>query len=216
MPVFRLNEEPVFPDPRLAEEDGLLAVGGDYSIERLICAYQHGIFPWFKYEEDIYWFATNPRMVVYPEQYKPPHGLKRSLKKRLYSVTMNKDFEAVIDLCAKVPRKEEGSWINDDYRNSLIKLHELGIAHSFESWYDGKLAGGLYGIQVGKGFTGESMFHLMDDASKYAFHFLMEYAKSENWLFVDAQQDTPHLRSLGGVNIEFQEFYKLLERAFEE
>lgn len=213
MPVFRLSDDPVFPDPHLAEEDGLLAIGGDYSIDRLITAYQHGIFPWFKHKNEIYWFASNPRMVVFPDQYNPSHGLKRSLKKELYTVSMNKDFKAVIDLCAQVPRKEKGSWINDDYRNSLIKLHNLGIAHSFESWHDGKLTGGLYGIQVGKGFTGESMFHLMDDASKYAFHFLIQYAKKEGWLFIDAQQDTAHLRSLGGVNIEFNEFYELLERA---
>lgn len=216
MPVFRLSEEPVFPDPRLAEEDGLLAVGGDYSIKRLMCAYQHGIFPWFRHLGDIYWYAPNPRMVVFPNQYKPPHGLKRSLKKRLYTVTMNKDFEAVINMCANVPRKNKGSWINDEYKASLLKLHELGFAHSFEAWHKDKLVGGLYGIQVGKGFSGESMFHIMDDASKYAFHYLMEYARTEKWLFVDAQQDTPHLRSLGGVNIDFQEFYELLRRAFDK
>lgn len=216
MPVFKLSDDPVFPDPHLAEEDGLLAIGGDYSIERLITAYQHGIFPWFKHKGKIYWFASNPRMVIFPKTYTPPHGLKRELKKSTFKTSMNKAFSEVLNLCAKVPRKEKGTWINEEYIDALIKLHKIGIAHSFEAWFNGKLTGGLYGIQVGKGFTGESMFHLMDNASKFAFNHLMIYAKRENWLFIDAQQDTKHMRLLGGQNIPFQDFYKLIIEAHQE
>jgi len=210
MAVYRLPDEIVFPDPHEAEPDGLLAVGGDYSVERLLLAYNHGIFPWFQYKGDIYWYATNPRMIVYPDKYKPNHGLRRLLKKCPYHVTINTCFEDVINHCAKVKRKEKGTWINKNYKKGFIELHKMGYAISIETWLEDELAGGLYGIVAGSGFTGESMFSVHPNASKVAFHHLVMLARHLNWTFIDAQQDTPHMRTLGGELISFDDFYLLL------
>ena len=205
-----LTNEIVFPDPHGADPDGLLAVGGDYSVERMLLAYNHGIFPWGKYKGTILWYALNPRMVVFPEKYKPNHGLRHVLKNCPYKVTINACFEKVITHCARVKRKEKGSWIDKDYRKAFIELHKLGFALSVESWLDDELAGGLYGILAGTGFTGESMFTLHPDASKIAFHHLVMLARQLEWKFIDAQQDTPLFRSLCGELVPFSEFYTLL------
>lgn len=211
MPVFRLpDNDIVFPDPHLAESDGLLAVGGDYSVERLLLAYNHGIFPWFKEKKLIYWYATNPRMLVFPDQYHPNHGLRRFLKKCDFMVTINTAFEQVIDACATIKRREKGTWINREYRNAFVELHQRGYAVSVECWSGRLLAGGLYGIIAGSGFTGESMFSRIPNASKVAFHHLVLLARDQQWKFIDAQQDTPHLRSLGAVLVPFADFYSLL------
>ncbi|KAF5034353.1 Leucyl/phenylalanyl-tRNA--protein transferase [anaerobic digester metagenome] len=210
MAVYRLPDDIVFPDPRDAEPDGLLAVGGDYSVERMLLAYNHGIFPWFQYRRDIYWYATNPRMVVFPEKYRPNHGLRRVLKNCPYRVTINTCFEDVISHCAKIKRKEKGTWINRSYKKSFIELHKLGYAVSVETWLGDELAGGLYGIVAGPGFTGESMFSIHPNASKVAFHQLVMLARHLKWKFIDAQQDTPHMQMLGGELIPFDVFYSML------
>lgn len=210
MAVYRLPDEVVFPDPHEAEPDGLLAVGGDYSVERMLLAYNHGIFPWFQYKGDIYWYATNPRMIVFPDKYKPNHGLRRLLKKCPYRVTINTCFEDVLNQCAKIKRKEKGTWINKKYKKAFIELHEIGYAISVETWLGDELAGGLYGIVAGSGFTGESMFSLQPNASKVAFHQLVMLARHLNWQFIDAQQETPHMRTLGGELISFDDFYLML------
>ncbi len=211
MPVFLLPEDDiVFPDPHLAEPDGLLAVGGDYSFERMLLAYNHGIFPWFMQRKKIYWYATNPRMLVFPDQYRPNHGLRRTLKKQLFTISINTEFTKVIDACARIRRREKGTWINRRYRDAMIGLHERGYAVSIECHKDGELAGGLYGVIAGNGFTGESMFSAVPDASKVAFHHLVLLARHMNWKFIDAQQDTPHIRLLGAVPVPFSEFYSLL------
>jgi leucyl/phenylalanyl-tRNA--protein transferase len=210
MAVYLLNDEIAFPDPREAEPDGLLAVGGDYSVERMLLAYNHGIFPWFRFENEIYWYATNPRLLVFPHKYKPNHGLKRFLKKNPFKITINENFTEVINYCKDVKRKEEGSWINNDYIKSFIELHNLGYAVSIETWLDTELVGGLYGIIAGSGFTGESMFSIKPNASKVAFHYLIMLAKKMKWEFVDAQQETEHLKMLGGELVSFDVFYSVL------
>jgi leucyl/phenylalanyl-tRNA---protein transferase len=210
MTVYRLTDEIVFPNPHEADPDGLLAVGGDYSVERMLLAYNHGIFPWGRYYGSIFWYATDPRMVIFPENYKPNHGLRHVLKNCPYKVTINASFNKVIRLCARVKRKEKGTWINKDYIKAFIELYKLGYAISVESWLGDELAGGLYGIAAGTGFTGESMFSLYPDASKVAFHHLVLLARQLNWKFIDAQQDTPLFRSLHGEMIPFRDFYALL------
>lgn len=210
MTVYRLSKEIVFPDPHEADPGGLLAVGGDYSVERMLLAYNHGIFPWMQYKGTIYWYATDPRMVIFPDRYKPNHGLRRVLKNCPYRVTVNACFEKVINQCAKVKRKEKGTWINRNYKKAFIELHKMGYAISVETWLGKDLAGGLYGILAGSGFTGESMFMLHSNASKVAFHHLVMIARQLNWKFIDAQQDTPLFRSLCGEMIPFREFYALL------
>lgn len=213
MPVFQLSDEIVFPDPHMADPDGLLAIGGDYSVDRMLLAYDHGIFPWFQHKGIIYWYATNPRMLIFPERYRPNHGLRRFLKKNPYRITVNSAFKKVIDLCAKTRRKEKGTWINKKYRKAFLELHERGYAISVEAWLNDELVGGLYGIVAGTGFTGESMFTIKPNSSKVAFHYLMVLAKQMKWKFVDAQQDTPHIRTLGAEEVDFAAFYSLLTGA---
>jgi leucyl/phenylalanyl-tRNA---protein transferase len=210
MTVYRLTDEIVFPDPHEADPDGLLAVGGDYSVERMLLAYNHGIFPWSEYRGTIFWYATDPRMVIYPGKYKPNHGLRRVLKNCPYTLTFNSCFDKVVSHCARVKRKEKGTWITKNYRKAFMELHILGYAISVESWLGKELAGGLYGIQAGTGFIGESMFSLHPDASKVAFHHLVLLARQLDWKFIDAQQDTPHFRTMGGESIPFSDFYALL------
>jgi leucyl/phenylalanyl-tRNA---protein transferase len=210
MTVYRLSDEIAFPDPHEADPDGLLAVGGDYSVERMLLAYNHGIFPWDRYDGTICWYATDPRMVIFPEKYKPNHGLKHVLKKCPYQVTINACFSKVIRNCARVKRKEKGTWINKAYMKAFNELHKMGYALSVECWLGKELAGGLYGIAAGTGFTGESMFTLYPDASKVAFHHLVLLARQLNWKFIDAQQDTPFIRSLCGELVPFRDFYALL------
>lgn len=210
MAVYRLPDEIAFPDPHEAEPDGLLAVGGDYSVDRMLLAYNNGIFPWFQYKGEIFWYATNPRMIVIPDKYRPNHGLRRFLKNCPYRLTINQNFEEVINQCAKIKRKEKGTWINQKYKKAFIELHKLGYAVSIETWLGDKLVGGLYGIIAGPGFTGESMFSLQSNASKVAFYQLVMFARHMNWKFIDAQQDTPHMRTLGGELIPFDEFYSIL------
>ena len=217
MPVYRLPKEHVFPDPLLADDDGLIAVGGDYHPNRMLIAYYMGIFPWFKEDDIIYWFSPNPRMLLFPENYKPNHGLRQLLNKRHFDITMDQSFEEVIRKCAIIERKHEtGTWINEEYIKGFMQLNEMGHAHSIECWEKGFLVGGLYGIAIGHGFTGESMFSETSGASKVAFHALMMFAKSNKLRFVDAQQDTPHLRSLGGVNIAAKDFQSLLLDAYKD
>lgn len=210
MTVYKLSKDISFPHPMLADEDGLLAVGGDYSVERMLLAYNHGIFPWYKHNGIIYWYATNPRMVVFPEKFKPNHGLKRILKKNIFETTINQEFEKVINFCSKIKRKDNGSWINNSYKNAFKELYEKGYAVSIETWCEDKLVGGLYGIIVKNGFCGESMFSAMPNASKVAFCRLMDIAKKLNWKFIDAQQDTAHIRTLCGELISFEEYYSML------
>lgn len=212
MPVFQLPDELVFPKPGLAEADGLLAVGGDLSPERLLRAYAAGIFPWFDENQPILWWSPNPRMVLFPEEFKRHKSLRRLVSSGKFSVTMDADFAGVIKACSKAERKgQEGTWITKEMQEAYIRLSDLGFAHSVECWLDDELAGGLYGVALGKVFFGESMFHHVTGASKVALWYLVDFLLENDFKLIDAQQDTPHLRSLGARLIPREEFLKILE-----
>ncbi len=214
MPVFYLNEELVFPPAELAEEEGLLAVGGDLSVERLLLAYSQGIFPWFSEENPILWWAPDPRLVLFPDEFKISRSLKQTIKKGVYDVTVNMAFHEVIAACAKTKRQgEKGTWITHEMIEAYTELHRLGYAHSIESWHNGKLVGGLYGVSLGSIFFGESMFSQMSDASKTAFAFLVERLKKSGCKLIDCQISTAHLISLGAREISRNEFMRLLSAA---
>jgi leucyl/phenylalanyl-tRNA--protein transferase len=214
MPVFQLPDDILFPDPSLAEPDGLLAVGGDLSPERLLAAYKNGIFPWYSEHEPILWWSPDPRLVLFPKKFKVSHSLKQKIKKNVFSVRMDSDFEQVISACAETERNhEDGTWITDEMKEAYNELHRKGFAHSVESYFDGKLVGGLYGVSLGKAFFGESMFHMMTDASKVALYYLVEKAKEFNFLFIDSQVETEHLMSLGAELIPRKKYLKLLTEA---
>jgi len=214
MPVFQLSDEIIFPDPSLAEPDGLLAVGGDLNPERLLTAYKNGIFPWFSEHEPILWWSPDPRLVLFPQKFIISHSLKQKIKQNIFSVRMDSNFEQVISACAETERRhEDGTWITDKMKAAYIELHRKGFAHSVECYFDGKLVGGLYGISLGKSFFGESMFHSMTDASKVALYHLVEKTKQFDFLFIDSQVETEHLISLGAELIPRENYLKLLKEA---
>jgi leucyl/phenylalanyl-tRNA--protein transferase len=203
-----------FPDPATAEHDGLLAVGGDLSIESLITAYSMGIFPWFNEESPILWWSPDPRMVLFPDKFTVSDSLKQSLRSGRYTVKIDNDFHAVISRCASVKRKgQSGTWITDEMKEAYMMLHKAGYAHSFETWYGDELAGGLYGVSLGRAFFGESMFYSMRDASKIAFQTLVQWCIQHSFHFIDAQQSTSHLKSMGAEEINRTEFLRILKEA---
>jgi leucyl/phenylalanyl-tRNA--protein transferase len=216
MPVFQLPDEIIFPDPSLSEPGGLLAVGGDVSAERLLTAYKNGIFPWYSEHEPILWWSPDPRLVLFPQKLKVSHSLKQKIKKKVFSVRMDTNFEQVITACAETERNhEDGTWITEEMKAAYTGLHRIGFAHSIESYSDGKLVGGLYGVSIGKAFFGESMFHSMTDASKVALYYLVEKAKEFDFLFIDSQVETEHLISLGAELISRNNYLKLLKEAMQ-
>ncbi|MGH4137697.1 leucyl/phenylalanyl-tRNA--protein transferase [Clostridium sp.] len=210
MPIYRLSNDIVFPDPSLAEEDGLLAIDGDLSPERLILAYSNGIFPWFSEDEPILWWSPNPRFVVYPKEVRISHSMKKLLKKNTYRVSFDTCFRDVISNCSNL-RKDEGTWITNEMIEAYCTLHQLGFAHSVETWYGDKLVGGLYGVSMGKCFFGESMFSTMNNASKVAFITLSKVLEEKKFVIIDCQVYTAHLESLGAVNISREDFLTLTE-----
>lgn len=214
MPVYQLNDYPVFPPPQEAEEDGLLAIGGDLSKKRLLEAYTNGIFPWYSENTPLLWWSPDPRLVLFPSKIKISKSLNRVIKADKFTITFDTAFADVIKNCAEVKRKhEESTWITKDMEEAYIHLHHDGYAHSVEAWHQGKLAGGLYGVSIGKAFFGESMFHKITDASKVAFFHLVKKAKQWDFLFIDAQIYTPHLVSLGAEEIPRVQFLEMLATA---
>lgn len=214
MPVEISRQTLEFPDLDEADESGLLALGGDLSIERLKLAYSKGIFPWYEKGMPILWWSPDPRMVLFPDKMIISHSLKQSIKKQQFTITIDKAFEQVIKNCAKTPRKgEKGTWITREMKNAYIDLHEAGYAHSAEAWLDGELVGGLYGVALGKVYFGESMFHHVTNASKVAFYQLVEKLNKWNFKIIDAQVYTNHLESLGGEMIPRGEYIRILEKA---
>jgi leucyl/phenylalanyl-tRNA---protein transferase len=214
MPIFRLVEEPIFPPPDYADPSGLLAVGGDLSNERLLEAYRLGIFPWYSDDQPILWWSPDPRLVLDLRDFKISRSLRKTLKKGVFQVTFDHAFEEMIRACAVVPREaQNGTWITDEMREAYVKLHGLGYAHSVESWFGGKLAGGLYGVSLGKCFFGESMFHLKTDASKVALATLVEKLKSWDFHFIDSQMTTEHMLRLGAKELPRRIFLKRLQSA---
>jgi leucyl/phenylalanyl-tRNA--protein transferase len=214
MPLFRLPDEVVFPSPELAEEDGLLAVGGDLSLERLLLAYSMGIFPWYSDDSPILWWSPDPRLVLFPEDLKVSRSLRQTIKKGTYRITFDNAFEEVIRGCAESRRKDEdGTWITEEMIRAYCRLHEEGHAHSVESWAGSELAGGLYGVALGGVFYGESMFARKSDASKVAFVELVEQLIQWKFRIIDCQVTTRHLISLGAKEIPRADFLKLVKEA---
>lgn len=214
MTIYRLFEDPVFPDPEEADPDGLLAVGGDLSPQRLLTAYANGIFPWYAEDSPILWWSTNPRLVLIPSEFHTPRSLRRVLNKKLFTFSMDTDFPGVIRACARAPRPEqEGTWIVEDMVEAYIMLHELGYAHSVEAWQDGELVGGLYGISLGSAFFGESMFFKVPDASKAAFAVLVNQLNAWGFTLIDCQQTTHHLLRFGAKELQRFRFLAMLREA---
>lgn len=214
MPLFKLTDELIFPNPELSLKDGLLAVGGDLSIERLLLAYKNGIFPWYDDQSPILWWSPNPRMVLFPKKLKISKSLWQVIHQKKFEVKVDEDFSSVIKNCATAPRADQpGTWITNEMILAYINLHENGFAHSFEAYYDGQLVGGLYGVSLGRIFFGESMFHKMNDASKVALYYLTEKVKSWKFLLIDAQQDTPHMRRMGAKTIPRKDFLAFLDES---
>jgi len=210
--LFLLDKELSFPPVSLAEPDGLLAMGGDLSPERLLLAYQQGIFPWYE-GEHILWWCPDPRFVLFPTELKIHKSVRRLLKANAFEFTTNKDFTAVIRACKKIVRPgQDGTWITDEVEKAYIHLHHLGHAHSVETWQDGELVGGLYGIKLGKLFFGESMFSKVSQASRYAFIKYVQQLKEEGIELVDCQVYTEYLESLGARMIDREEFLGMLKR----
>ena len=214
MPVFKLTEEIVFPDPELADESGLLAVGGDLTPERLILAYANGIFPWYSKGEPILWWSPNPRMILLPQNIKISKSLDQTIRLNKYTTTFDNAFEEVIKSCKTAPRPgQTGTWITAEMQEAYIALHKLGFAHSVETWQNEELVGGLYGVSLGKAFFGESMFFKSRDASKVALVNLASFLQKHNFKFIDSQVETDHLKSMGAISISRPEFLELLKEA---
>jgi leucyl/phenylalanyl-tRNA--protein transferase len=216
MPVYLLSSNIAFPSPNLTSEDGLLAVGGDLDQKRLLLAYSLGIFPWYAEAEPILWWSPDPRLVLYPEDLRISTSLKKAIKKDIFHITMDQAFEQVITACAKIRReKDEGTWIVQDMIEAYCKLHESGFAHSVETWQDDTLAGGLYGVSLGRCFFGESMFTTITNASKVAFVALVNYLKALSFDLIDCQVKTEHLISFGAREIPRERFLKQLKKSLE-
>ncbi len=211
MPVYRLSDELMFPHPSLADPSGLLAVGGDLSPERLLLAYAHGIFPWYSPEDPILWWSPDPRLILLPSELKISRSLRRTLKKKVFTVTLDGAFGEVIRACANARPQ---TWITGEMMEAYEKLHEMGFAHSVETYFEDRLVGGLYGISLGRAFCGESMFSLVSDASKVALVALADYLRRLDFQFIDCQVPTDHLKSLGAKEIPREKFLALLKAAF--
>ncbi|MFC4232104.1 leucyl/phenylalanyl-tRNA--protein transferase [Parasediminibacterium paludis] len=212
MPLAVLDHKFWFPNVEEALEDGLLAIGGDLHPERILLAYKKGIFPW--YDGDLpLWWCPNPRFILIPEELKISKSMKALFKKQAFDITINTNFEAVINACKATERKgQDGTWIKNEVVEAYTHLHKLGMAHSVEAWQNNQLVGGLYGIKLGKVFFGESMFSKVSNASKYAFISFVDQLKREGIVLIDCQVYTEHLESLGAKMILRQQFVHLLEQ----
>jgi leucyl/phenylalanyl-tRNA--protein transferase len=215
MPVYLLSDDIVFPPPHLASEEGLLAIGGDLSQERLLLAYRMGIFPWYSKNEPILWWSPDPRLVLYPREIHVSKTLKKVIKKGVFQITMDTAFERVIQACAHVHEKDDGgTWIVDDMIEAYSRLHQSGYAHSVEAWHGERLAGGLYGISLGRSFFGESMFSQLSSASSVALVRLAEYLDEKSFDLIDCQVITPHLKRFGAKEIPRDRFLEQLSESY--
>lgn len=209
--MFLLNHELFFPPPEMAGEDGLLAIGGDLSTERLLLAYKKGVFPWYNENDPICWWSPDPRFVLYPAELKISKSMEKVLSSGKFGFTVDKAFREVIQNCKTIPRKgQDGTWISAAMQKAYTNLHELGYAHSAEAWMDNKLVGGLYGIRLGNIFFGESMFSLKTNSSKFAFINYVQQLQGENVQLIDCQLHTKHLESLGAKMIPRELFLEIL------
>ncbi|MCL1911446.1 MAG: leucyl/phenylalanyl-tRNA--protein transferase [Leptospirales bacterium] len=208
--IFNLPKEIIFPPVELAEPNGILAVGGDLSVERLIAAYRQGIFPWFSEGSPILWWSPDPRFVLYPNEIKISRSMKQIMNRNFFNITYDTAFRDVIGNCRKQRKDQNGTWITDEMEEAYIELHIMGFAHSVETWHNGALAGGLYGISIGKMFFGESMFANISNASKAALITLSVKLQSLGFDCIDCQVYTEHLSSMGGRSIPRDDFMNII------
>ena len=210
--MYFLSKELYFPPVDEASIEGVLAIGGDLSVERLLLAYRNGIFPWFNEDEPILWWSPPERMVVVPSIYKVSKSIRNLLNQNKFKVTFNQNFKEVILGCQQIERLgQEGTWLSDDFIDSYTKLHEMGIAKSVEVWQNDELVGGLYGVDMGHIFCGESMFSKVPNASKIAFVLLINYLKENNYKLLDCQVHNDHLEKLGAFEISRETFMKVMK-----
>lgn len=216
MSYYFLSKNLYFPPVEQANHEGILAIGGDLSTERLLLAYRSGIFPWFSPGDPIVWWSPNPRFVLYPEKIKVSKSMKQLFKKQAFQVTLDKNFDEVIKNCGSIKREGQfGTWITGEMQAAYCKLHALGYAHSVEVWYNDRLVGGLYGVSLGKCFFGESMFSRMSNASKYGFITLTKILQEKEFKLIDCQVHTEHLESLGAEFVERNQFMDELQIALQ-
>ena len=212
MPIYQLPEQHIFPPAFEAEPNGLLAVGGDLHPERLFKAYQEGIFPWYSLRQPILWFAPNPRYVLFPNELHIPKSLKKTIKKNIFEIRINTQFNSVVEQCSEFSRPDQfGTWITDDMKIAYHKLHKFGMSHSFEAYQDGVLVGGLYGVSVGGIFAGESMFAKVSDASKVTFIWAVKQLQLWGVELIDCQVYTEHLERFGARDISRSEYMQRLK-----
>jgi leucyl/phenylalanyl-tRNA--protein transferase len=212
MPLFALNNELIFPPVQLAEPDGLLAVGGDLSTPRLLLAYRKGIFPWYE-GKHILWWCPDPRFVLFPEELKESKSMRQVIRRNEFELRIDSAFREVVTRCKTISRRgQESTWISDEVKEAYTRLHQEGHAHSAETWQDGKLVGGLYGVRLGNIFFGESMFSEVSNASKFAFIQYVQRLILEGIRLIDCQVYTEHLESLGGRMIPREDFIGMLDR----
>ena len=214
MAVYQLDHNLWFPDPHLGEEDGLVAIGGDLSIDRLLLAYSNGFFPWFSFrdQKEPLWFCPLQRFVIFPNEIHVSHSMQQLLKKNPYRITINKDFEGVMRGCATAQNRNEleGAWLGPNIIKAYTELYRQGFAASVEVWEGSQLVGGLYGVTLGRAFFGESMFSLVPNASKLALIFLARMLEAHGGRVIDCQFETPHLRTMGGRFIPYEEYMKII------
>ncbi len=210
MPVFRLDENKIsFPDPTYARLDGLLAIGGDLSVERLLLAYTHGIFPWYNPGEEILWWCPKKRFVIFPKEIHISRSMRKYMKNHKLEIKLNRDFADTMHHCRTKREFEEGTWISDEMEEAYLRLHKAGYAISLEVYENEELAGGLYGVSIGKCFFGESMFSEKENGSKVALIALARLLDQNDFLFIDCQFHTEHLESMGGRYISWEEYEAL-------
>lgn len=207
-----LSNDLIFPNVEEANEMGVLAIGGDLSTERLLLAYKNGIFPWFEDGDPILWWSPNPRMVLFLDQFVVSKSMRNIINRNIFKVTFNQDFKSVMSHCSQVKRNgQRGTWISDEMIEAYCKLHEIGFAKSIEVWQNEELVGGLYGIDLGHVFCGESMFSTVSNASKMAFIALVNHLKVSDYKLLDCQVYNEHLASLGCVEISREDFMLILK-----
>ncbi len=213
MPVFRLQKHEIyFPNPTLACEDGLLAVGGDLCVERLLLAYTHGIFPWYNPGDEILWWCPHERFVIFPKEIHISRSMKKYIKKHTFTVKVNRDFADTMHRCRAKREFAEGTWISDEMEEAYFALHQAGYAMSVEVFEEERLAGGLYGVVIGKCFFGESMFSEQENGSKIALTALAKMLDKEGFLLIDCQFHTEHLERMGGRFLSWEEYDGILKR----
>lgn len=214
MPIYQLTDELVFPPPQYAERDGLLAIGGDLSVRRLLLAYRSGIFPWYSDGDPPLWWSPDPRLIFTPDEFRVSKSLRRVIRSNQFTVTIDTAFRVVITACADTRGPgRDGTWITPEMADAYCALHDAGYAHSVECWEDDTLAGGLYGVSLGAAFFGESMFSRVSNASKVALAALIERARAWDFHFVDCQMTTAHLLSLGAKEVGRKQFLRMLHDA---